>query len=465
MRTCLVTVLIALSYANAFAEDFSWPTGTHGTSYYGGTTGQDEFHTETDGTYPKGNHNPDVNDQKRLIVEWGKVSMGYVDYANDVLKGDQYWRTWKDDNSLRPRRKLSIRGRVWIQSLDHRTRKPIDWLQGVRVIVSRLPNTKHDWSRRQEIHEAAWGDCVIWSKGEFLVQLSPSAVERPVGKDSLFQVALSFGKKEGTGISWQNTVGVLPQSVAMLKIPGPPEIGKTTQIINGAPSYSQLSFNPAKLVRAVNHLAAMGKERAIGELCAFLKIARNSYETRRIDENIDTSDKTCLFLIVHLLFESAEPGEKLPEIGTIPFAPYPDEKDRKAWPLFPIYLQDNIPFFLPCYGDMGGLPDRPEQHVAWAAQHGRIRSKPLRPFDNPMIAAGRLIALPQTPRLYKHENFKQILCRQAWNIVEDADPRLPKPKPIPPANTFEEVNWDARLKASSRLNIRWNQAEQRYIMK
>jgi hypothetical protein len=464
MRTCLATALIALSYANAIAQDFSWPTGTHGTSGSFGGTVQGVFHTETDGTYSKGNHNPDSNEQERLIVQWGNVSMGYVD-DNEVLKGDQLWRTWKDDNSLRRDRRLSIRGRVFIQSLDRRTRRPIDWVQGVRVIVSRLPNTKHDWSRRQEIHEAAWSDCVIWSNGEFLAQLWPSQVQRLVGKDSLFQIALSLGKKEGTAISWQNTVGVLPQSVAMLKFPGPPEIGKTMQIINGAPSYSQLNFNPAKLVRAVNHLTGMGKARAIGELHAFLKIACDSYDPRRIDENIDTSDKTCVFLIVHLLFEPAEPGEKLPEILAVPFDPFPDKKDRSVWPLFPVYLQDDIPFFLPCAGFSSGLPDRPEQHVEWAEKHGRIRSKPLRPLDDPMIAAGRLIALPQTRRLYKDRNFKQILCQQAWNIVEDADPRLPKPKPIPPANTFEKVDWDARLEASSRLNIRWNEAEQRYIMK
>jgi len=465
MRTCLATAFIALSYANAIAEDFSWPTGTHGTSTSLGGTIYDAFHTETDGTYPKGNHNPDANEQTRLIVEWGAVSMGYVDAMKEVLKSDQLWRTWKDDNSLRRDRRLSIRGRVFIQSVDQRIRRPIDWVQGVRVIVSRLPTTKYDWGRRQEVYEAAWGDCVIGSKGEFLAQLWPCEVQRPVGKDAEFQVALSLGKREGDSITWCNAVGVLPQSVTMLKFPGPPEIGKTMQIINGAPSFNQLNFNPAKLVRAVNYLAAMGKERAIGELRAFLKIACNSHDPRRIDQNIDTSDGTCLFLIVHLLFESAEPGEKRPDIGTIPFDPAPGAKDRNAWLLFPVYLQDDIPFFLPCTGWFNGLRDQPERHVEWAAKHGRIRSKPLRPFDNPMIAAGRLIALPQTRRLYKDENFKQILCQQAWNIVEDADPRLPKPKPIPPANTFEEVNWDARLKASSRLNIRWNEAEQRYIMK
>ena len=54
------------------------------------------------------------------------------------------------------------------------------------------------------------------------------------------------------------------------------------------------------------------------------------------------------------------------------------------------------------------MPDQPERHVDWAEKHGQIRSKPLRPLDNPMIAAGRLVALPQTKRLYKDLGITEI---------------------------------------------------------
>ena len=55
--------------------------------------------------------------------------------------------------------------------------------------------------------------------------------------------------------------GGAAQSAAMLKIPGPPVISKTMQIINGAPSYEPENFNPAKLVRTVNHLMPMRSEK------------------------------------------------------------------------------------------------------------------------------------------------------------------------------------------------------------
>jgi hypothetical protein len=175
-----------------------------------------------------------------------------------------------------------------------------------------------------------------------------------------------------------------------------------------------------------------------------------------------------VFLIVRLLFECAEPSEKLPDILTVPFVPSPTDKDRKFWPLHPVYLQDDVPFFLVYGGAMGGLPDQPERHVDWAEKYGKIRNKPLRPLDNPMTAAGRLVALPQTKRLYKDkigEDFKGMLYRQAWNVIEDVDPRIPKPKPVPPANTWDEPDWDARVKAASKFKIFWSEAGQKYIMK
>ena len=212
----------------------------------------------------------------------------------------------------------------------------------------------------------------------------------------------------------------------------------------------------------------MGKEKAIRELRAFLKIARDTVnETVRCDEDIDTSDKTCVFLIVRLLFEPAKPNEKLPDIATVPFTPIPGDKDKKCWPLYPVHLQDDVPFFLVYGGAMGGLPDQPERHVDWAEKCGRIRGKLLRPIDNPMLAAVRLAALPQTKRLYKGspKYYKDIPYRQAWTAIEDADPKLPKPRPIRPANTRDRPGWDSCAKAAAKMDIHWSEKEQRYIVK
>ena len=465
MMRRLAAILLLFSALPAVGEDFSWPIVRGGCS--GTTRGNDEESSET-GFLGKG-HNPDRDERKRLVVEWGKVSMGYLDVDGSLATPNSDRWIWKDDNSLRPERQISLRGRLLIESPDHKHRRPIDWVQGVRVIVSRLPEKKFDWSRRQEMGDAVWSDFVISSKGEFLARVSPGEVRRSVGKDLRFQVALSLGEKDGESITWSNTAGVLPQSVTMLSIPGPPAISKTMQIINGTPSYDQGNFNPAKLVRAVNYLMPMGKEKAIRELRAFLKVARGwPGETLRCDENIDTSDKTCVFLIVRLLFECADPKERLPDIATVSFTPILKEEDRKYWPLYPVYLQNDVPFFMVDGGNLGGQADQPERHIDWAEKHGRIRTKPLRPIDNPMAAAERLVALPQTERLYAHRigvTFKSLLYRQAWNVLEDVNPRISRAGTTPRENCFDDSEWDARAKAASKLNIRWDEAAQRYSVK
>lgn len=460
-RICLLA--LAMMCVPALAQDFRFSKGSGG-SGGGGTNGRNEYQYRSSGTPAK----PfPIDDQlrKRLVVEWGKAAMGYVDYDPEDDDGP----IWKDDDSLRPDRYLSIRGRLLVRSEDGKSVRPIDWLQPIRVVVSRLPETKHDWSERQEMHDAVWDEFITGEKGEFLVRLSPGEVRRAIGKPAKFQVGLSLGTQEGAQVRWENTIGVLPQSVTMLTIPGVPAISPTMQIINGAPSYQQNDFNPAKLVRAVNHLLPLGKEKAIAALRDFLKVARDDYQSLRMDENIDTSDKTCVFLIVRLLFEPMDLAEELPAIMTVPFAPIPTDADRKFWPLHPVHLQDDVPFFLVLYGGLGGVPDQPERHVNWAEEHGKIRAKPLRPLDNPMMAASRLIALPQTKRLFDEEffntDFAGLLYRQAWNIIEDADPESPKPKPVLPANDSEEDDdWEMRIQAASKRKIRWDEMESRYVV-
>jgi hypothetical protein len=122
IRRFLAIVPIAFCLHSAGAGDFSWPVGLRGTSVSFGGSGQDYYHTETDETYPRADHNPDAEEKSRLVVEWGPASMGYVDNGDFEQKGDQYWRTWKDDKLLRPDRELSIRGRVLSESPDRKAR-------------------------------------------------------------------------------------------------------------------------------------------------------------------------------------------------------------------------------------------------------------------------------------------------------------------------------------------------------
>ncbi|MFO1021073.1 MAG: hypothetical protein U0903_10300 [Planctomycetales bacterium] len=444
-------LLVAIVSSPVTAQDFSWPRGLNGTSGSVGSRNNDEYATLTDGTFPPIDHNPDSEEKKRLVVEWGKVSMGYTVSNLLSTKGNQYWTTWKDDSSLRRDRRLSIRGRLLIESADGKSRKPIDWVQGVSVIVSHLPDKRHDWSRRYERNDAVRGDFVIWEKGEFLADVTLSEIERPIGKNARFQVALSLGQKGGKTITWENTDGALPQSVTMLTIPGPPPISETMQIINVA------DVNAATLIRAVNHLQAMGKEKALQELRAFLKIARDSGESHRITENIDTSSRSSVLSILPILFDN-------PEWRTTFDPPW---EDSKFWPLYPYHIQNDIPFVFAGGFETGPLPDREELRVSQAETDGKFLMKPLRPLDNPLVAAERFLALPQTQRLknFQYDYFADDIYQQAWRMIEGAEMTDSIRKKISDASSIDIPDWNARTQLLQKFKIHWSEKEQKYILK
>jgi hypothetical protein len=131
----------------------------------------------------------------------------------------------------------------------------------------------------------------------------------------------------------------------MIEVPGPRPISPILQAINGAPSVDGERFNPVMLVRAVNRLHALGKEKAIKEMREYLKIAGDWDRAERDPANIDTSDYQCLFLIIRLLFRPADPTQKRPDMWIGNFVPSPPIGDL-AWPLFPLELQDDVPFLV-----------------------------------------------------------------------------------------------------------------------
>ncbi len=167
------------------------------------------------------------------------------------------------------------------------------------------------------------------------------------------------------------------------------------------------------LVRAVNHLHSLGKTKAIAELREFVNIAGQGW-TKRDPADIETSDYQCVFLIVRLLFEPQNPSESRPWMAIGAMSPTPRGEDQSLWPMFPLAVQDDLPFILINGVFLGGLPEHPYVHVDWAEKNGRLRAKPLRPADDPIAAVERLASLPQTRRLFKDDSHYALLRRQAW---------------------------------------------------
>lgn len=423
--------------------------------------GRDSSHTDTDAGFPEESHNPDAKERERLRVLWGKASLGVYDID---VKRERFDLHWRDTEALLPHRQLAIKGKLVLASEDGKSSAPVDWTQGVRVVLSRKPKARPDWSKRHDAEDAAWSDCYVAKDGSFLARFDLGEIARPVGGAGEFQVALSLAVKSGRSVTWKNTDPVLSQSVATITIAGPQPLSPTMEAINGAPSVCAHNFNPVMLIRAVNHLHALGKDKALAELREFLKIARDSHNAERDAKNIDTSDHQCVFLIVRLLFEPAEPGESLPRMMIGAMIPSPEEQDQALWPLFPLVVKDDIPFMLIEGVNLAGHAEPPHRHVAWAEKHGKLRARPLRPGDDPLAAVDKLMALPQTGRLFG-EKDRGVLRRQGWQMIDHLAQKPNGARDFLPQRGYDaKADWEEHKRAAAGLKIQWDEKRQTYAV-
>jgi hypothetical protein len=394
-------------------------------------------------------------------VRWEKASMGYYDYQN--IKTQQLDWVWHDSALRHPRRELAAGGGLELLSEDCKSSKPVDWFQGVRVIFARFPDTRPDWNKRQDQVDSVWSDCTVQPDGSFCATFDPAQFRRPAGRSARFQVGLSLATKVGRTLTWKNTVPVLPQSVQTIAIPGPPTLSPIQQAINGAPSVIMMDFDPTVLIRAVNRLRALGKPNAIAELRRFLGMARRSWHTERDPENIDTSDEQCVFLIVRLLFEPAEPGDTRPPLFIGAMVPRLPEQDQSLWPYFPLIVQDDIPLLFSQFGGIGGVPEPASDHVDWAEQHGRLRAQPLHPGDDPLRAVDKVLALPQTVRLRAESWGESELRKQAWRMIEPLFVRPPEAGVFWPGRGDDlDADWNKQKGMAASNKIRWDETLQAY---
>lgn len=464
----------------------------------GGSDDKGTYRYVIDEALPADDNKLDSEKLDLLVVEWGHISVvrdemyenSYLDKKRSAQEDDTAnedvpvepdddskeilnelppANLWVDDNTLHPSRMLAIRGRLLKHPLDGGPPVPLGRPQGIRVIVSKEPEKELDWSNGSDDANSIWEELFAGSNGDFMVIFGTGSIRRPVAKEARFQVALSLPHKMGSVVVWRTDHPVLPQSIAMLAIPGPPAISETMKIINGAPSLDCRNFDGAKLVRAVNHLVPMGKEKAIATLRQFLEMARDTYDpySLKIDDNIDTSEKTSVFLITRLLFECDDTIQRLPPILAGVFAGIREKEDVTLFPYHPIYLHGDLPFYLASGGGTTGQPQQPEEHVDWAERHGRIRTTLLKPVDDPMAAARTVAGLPHIRRLYEDDKrlVEASTLRQAATIVLDARPQKSPPFPVFAIDDpCMEPEWVAIEEYARQGEIHWSEEKQQYLL-
>jgi hypothetical protein len=161
-----------------------------------------------------------------------------------------------------------------------------------------------------------------------------------------------------------------------------PDLFDAVSAIHRSPSaQGGLGFDPLPLIRAVNALQPLGKEKALKALRAYCTLARKlSYaEVRKY-----SVDEYRILPIVQILFES--PSGHMPEFALGgPDVPSPG---KDLWPLFPLAVVQDVPFMVVSGYFLAGRPQDAEDHLR--LDLGPLRSSPLSPRATALEAADEL---------------------------------------------------------------------------
>jgi hypothetical protein len=240
-----------------------------------------------------------------------------------------------------------------------------------------------------------------------------------------------------------------------------PESFDAMSAIHRSPSAEQgLAFDPVLLIRAVNVLRLMGKEKAVKALRGYCKLARGLTKEETHKYFVDPYR---IMPIVRLLFD--QPPGGLPDwgLGAPDLFPPPD----RLWPLYPMASPQEVPF-LAVSGFIArtGPPKDAEDHLR--IDLGPIRSEPLAPRVTPLEAADELI---------KSEGWKALrlpagdVGRKKWQIrwqaLAAASPVF-TPRPEETSNDCcadpTEDQWSAMVDRCRASGVVWSPEIQDFIL-
>jgi hypothetical protein len=151
-----------------------------------------------------------------------------------------------------------------------------------------------------------------------------------------------------------------------------PELRTLLRLIDQTPELRGVVYDPLPVIRLVNTLQALGKERALAAIAEYLRVASDA-----VREN----DR--LFVVLRVLFDvPADPGY-MPRMFV--GAPWPREpKDLRRVPRFPVAIVADVPLLLVADYEIAGQPEAVGTELPSFRQHGQLRSKPLVPVADPV---------------------------------------------------------------------------------
>jgi hypothetical protein len=235
-----------------------------------------------------------------------------------------------------------------------------------------------------------------------------------------------------------------------------PDLYDAVLAIQRSPSAQRgLEFDPLRLIRAVNALQALGKEKALKALRAYERLDGDLSQEERRKYQVD---EYRILPIARLLFETAPPFA----LGAGDVA----APEGGAWPQFPIVLAQDVPFMMVSGYTLAGKGQRAAEYLK--SSFGPLRAAPLAPRGTALEAADELTQSAAWASLRLGAGNEG---RKRWQIRRQALGALSAifaPRPEETSNDCcvdpTETQWRATVARAASSGILWSPEIQAFIV-
>ncbi len=243
------------------------------------------------------------------------------------------------------------------------------------------------------------------------------------------------------------------------------------RLLDTTPALEGYSYNPLPVIRIVNTLQPLGKEKALAAIGEYIRVS-GGWDFENPHEG--------MFLVLRVLFDV--PDNIDPDQAGGFGAPWPcGPKDPHRIPRFPIALVDDIPLMLVSGYELEGMPTPMSDVLMFFRVNGQLRPKPLVPSNDPLSAIVHLMNSRQW--IYADTNLqapygisfgsvedsereKSMLMEQLLRLIDSvyrlptdaSGNRLPCGEPPEPA-------WQKVVSGVSALKIRWDRQQNMFVFR
>lgn len=346
-----------------------------------------------------------------------------------------------------------IKGQLLERTPDRSQLRPFRWRRGITVYLAKAPHKKLDWSNGMRLQDSTYRTTITEKNGTFEFCIDLRKITKSRKHSEPFQMAIALAKhikdrNERLSITWRSDQPALSTTIIDAALPAAPALPLEFELINAARDWPR-DTDPTPLIRAVNALQSCGKTRAIEILQRYHELETDKYSW----------EGSIIFWIVRTLFEPIELSDRMPHPGIVTHIPVP-ESHMQNWPHAPIAIIDDIPFMVgESAGGATGIPEDSISHVKWAESYGVIRSQPLNPTGNPMLAGEKLMGSLQFQMIPTEwdDPRNRIQCQAVAALHTELGTDKPSIH-----DSISEQDWQKYLKRADQLKIRWNQESQSF---